>query len=300
MDPVFLLALVVFALLCTCLLLAGSVFSVKTQTAYVVERFGKFNRVARAGLNFKLPFVETKHLINLATFQLDGKIETKTKDNVFVTLPVSCQWHVGESDAAVQAYYYKLTAIKQISSYLYNILLGHVPDMDLDDLFISQQAVSAKVSAELEAQMTCFGVEIIKVMITDICPDQGVVKAMNSINEQTRLAVANKAQGDAEYVLKVRQAEADAEVKRLAGVGVAKEREAIAEGWEESIKKIKAATSLDDSAATFLLLFTNWTDMLREVGSTKNSTMIFMPPGPEGLQNFQATMTNALLAAGVK
>jgi regulator of protease activity HflC (stomatin/prohibitin superfamily) len=134
-------------------------------------------------------------------------------------------------------------------------------------------------------------------MITDIVPDEGVVKAMNSINEQTRLAVANKAQGDAEYILKVRQAEADAEVKRLEGVGVANERKAIAEGWEESIKKIKEGTDLSDVAATFLLLFTNWTDMLREVGSSKNSTMVFMPSGPDGLQNFQSTMTNALLAA---
>jgi regulator of protease activity HflC (stomatin/prohibitin superfamily) len=277
--------------------LFGSFFSVKTQTAVLVERFGKFHRVARAGLNFKLPFVETKHLVGLATYELDGKIDTKTKDNVFVSLPVSVQWHVGEKDEAIQAYYYKLTNTKQISSFLYNILLGHIPGLDLDELFVSQQAVSDKVSMELEAQMVSFGIEILKVMITDIVPDEGVVKAMNSINEQTRLAVANKAQGDAEYILKVRQAEADAEVKRLEGVGVANERKAIAEGWEESIKKIKEGTDLSDVAATFLLLFTNWTDMLREVGSSKNSTMVFMPSGPDGLQNFQSTMTNALLAA---
>jgi regulator of protease activity HflC (stomatin/prohibitin superfamily) len=275
----------------------GSFFTVQTQTARVVERFGKFNRIARPGLNFKLPFIEGTEEVDLATFQLDAKIETKTKDNVFVGLPITAQWRVGESDDSIQAYHYKLTNHAQITSYLENILLGHVPDMDLDELFVSQQAVSDRASKELETQMACFGIEIVKVMITDISPDEGVVKAMNSINEQTRLAVANKAQGDAEYILKVRQAEADAEVKRLAGVGVAKEREAIAEGWEESIKKIQEATDMDDASATFLLLFTNWTDMLREVGSSDNSTMVFMPSGPDGLQNFQSTMTNALLAA---
>ena len=119
---------------------------------------------------------------------------------------------------------------------------------------------------------------------------------MNRINEQTRLAVANQAQGDAEYILKVRQAEADAEVKRLEGVGVAQERSAIAQGWEEAITKVKQGTDLDDVGASFLLLFTNWTDMLRVVGGSTNSTMVFMPAGPEGLENFQATMTNALLA----
>ena len=278
----------------------GSFFSVKTQTAAVIERFGKFSRIARAGLNFKLPFIEAKSVVDLATFEIDGKIDTKTKDNVFVSLPVSVQWHVGEKDEAIKAYHYKLTNHKQISSYLYNILLGHIPELDLDTLFVSQQAVSEKASQELESQMTCFGVEIVKVMITDIVPDAGVVKAMNSINEQTRLAVANKAQGDAEYILTVRQAEADAEVKRLEGVGVANERLAIAEGWEKSIKAVKDATDLNDEAATFLLLFTNWTDMMKVVGESNNTTMVFMPSGPEGLQNFQQSMTNALLAAHAK
>ena len=82
--------------------------------------------------------------------------------------------------------------------------------------------------------MKDFGYEIVKVLITDIIPNEGVKTAMNRINEQTRLAVANQAQGDAEYILKVRQAQADAEVKRLEGVGVAQERSAIAEGWEAS------------------------------------------------------------------
>jgi regulator of protease activity HflC (stomatin/prohibitin superfamily) len=273
----------------------GSFYTVPTQEAAVVARFGKFSHIARPGLNFKRPFVDSVELVRLATYQLDDTIETKTKDNVFVTLPVSCQWQVGSSDQAIQDYHYKLTNNEQISSYLSNILLGHIPDMDLDTLFTSQQQVSDKASAELELQMSKFGVEITKVMITDIQPDAGVVKAMNSINEQTRLAVANKAQGDAEYILKVRQAEADAEVKRQEGLGVANERKAIADGWADSIDKIKGSTDLSDNDATFLLLFTNWTDMMQKVGGSDNTTMVFMPSGPEGLQNFQATMANAQL-----
>jgi len=272
----------------------GSFYTVPTQEAAVVARFGKFSHVARPGLNFKRPFVDSVELVSLATYQIDDTIETKTKDNVFVTLPVSCQWQVGSSDQAIQDYHYKLTNNKQISSYLSNILLGHIPELDLDTLFTSQQQVSDRASKELEDQMSKFGVEITKVMITDIEPDAGVVKAMNSINEQTRLAVANKAQGDAEYILKVRQAEADAEVKRLEGVGVASEREAIA---AESIAKVKSDTDLGDQEATFLLLFTNWTDMMSKVGTSDNTTMVFMPSGPEGLTQFHQTMTNAQLTA---
>lgn len=274
----------------------SAAFTVRTQSAAIVEKFGKFSRVATPGLNFKLPFVETSRSVSLETFQLDGKIETKTKDNVFVDLPVAVQYRVIDSPEGIRNAYYKLSNPKaQIESYLYNILLGHIPETTLDEIFLTQPAIAARATMELSGEMKDFGYEIVKVLITDIIPDEGVKSAMNRINEETRNADANKAQGDAEYILKVRQAEADAEVKRLEGVGVAKEREAIADGWAESIKKVKADTALDDTAATFLLLFTNWTDMMREVGGSKNSTMVFMPSGPEGLQNFQQIMTNAML-----
>jgi regulator of protease activity HflC (stomatin/prohibitin superfamily) len=278
----------------------GSFFSAKTQTAYVIERFGKCVRIVRAGLNFKIPLIESAHKVNLATFQLQGKIDTKTKDNVFVSLPVAVQYSVGGTDEDIQNFYYKLTDLKQIESFLYNILLGHIPELDLDEIFISQQSISRKAMDELSVEMKPYGVQIAKVLITDIVPDKGVMEAMNRINAETRNKAANQAQGDAEYVLKVRQAEADAEVKRLAGVGVAKEREAIAEGWEQAIKRVKDATDLNDESTIFLLLFTNWTDMLRQVGGSNNSTMVFMPSGPEGMQAFQQTMTNALLAARAK
>jgi regulator of protease activity HflC (stomatin/prohibitin superfamily) len=289
--------LIFFALI----LIKSTAFTVRIQTAVIVEQFGKFNRVAGPGLNFKLPFVETIHDISLVTYQLEGSIETKTQDNVFVKFPVKVQYRVIDAPESIRNAYYKLaTPQSQIESYLYNILLGHIPDTTLDQVFLTQPAIAQRATTELSAEMKDFGYEIVKVLITDIIPDEGVKTAMNRINAETRNAAANKAQSDAEYILKVRQAEADAEVKRLEGVGVAQEREAIAVGWTESIKKLKTDTTMSDTEAAFLLLFTNWTDMLRVVGGSTNSTMVFMPSGPEGLQNFQQTMTNALFASVAK
>jgi len=296
----FLVGVVVVAIFVLSII-KSALFTVRTQTAVIVERFGKFNRVAGPGLNFKLPFFEATRSISLVTFQLEGSIETKTQDNVFVQLPVKVQYRVIDTPDSIRNAYYKLaTPQSQIESYLYNILLGHIPDTTLDQIFLTQPAIAQRATTELSAEMKDFGYEIVKVLITDIIPDEGVKTAMNRINAETRNAAANKAQGDAEYILKVRQAEADAEVKRLEGVGVAQEREAIAAGWTESIKKLQKDTDMTDSEAAFLLLFTNWTDMLREVGGSSNSTMVFMPSGPEGLQNFQQTMTNAMLAAVAK
>ena len=277
-------------------ILKGALFTVRTAEAAVVERFGKFKHVANAGLNWKTPFIEKFHRVDLMTQQLEGSIETKTKDNVFVTLPVKVQYRVIKTDQGISDSYYKLAQpTKQIEAYLYNILLGHIPDTELDEVFITQPKIAERATAELSGAMKDYGYEIVKVLITDIIPDAGVKTAMNRINEEIRNKSANEAQGDAEKVLKVKQAEADAEVKRLQGQGVAMEREAIAEGWKQSIENVKTGTTLTDEAATFLLLYTNWTDMLRAVGTSKNSTMVFMPSGPEGLQHFQQTMTNALL-----
>lgn len=296
MSLVLIIGIAVVAVIAL-IIVFSSFFTVRTQTASIIESYGKFSRVAGPGLNFKIPFVETARSISLVTFQLDGKIETKTKDNVFVTLPVSVQYRVIDNSDSIKNAFYKLANPKvQIESYLYNILLGHIPETTLDDLFLTQPAIAARATTELSAEMKDFGYEIVKVLITDIEPDAGVVSAMNAINEQTRKAEANKAQGDAEYILKVRQAQADAEVKKQEGIGIAQEREAIADGWAESIKKVKDASNLDDAAATALLLFTNYTDMLSKVGSSANSTFVFVPSGPDSVQNFQDTLTNVLLS----
>lgn len=275
----------------------SSFFVVRTQRAAIVETYGKFNRVARPGLNFKFPFIETVQEISLETLSITGKIETKTKDNVFVELPVSVQYQVSDNAEDIKNAFYKLSNPKvQLQSYLYNILLGHIPEATLDELFLTQPTIAARATTELSAEMKQFGYEIVKVLITDIVPDKGVVKAMNSINEQTRKAEANKAQGDAEYILKVRQAEADAEVKRLQGVGIAMEREALAEGWTKSIKSLQESSGMSDEAASTLLLFTNYTDMLAKVGTTDNSTFVFVPAGPGAVNDFQETLSNVLLA----
>ncbi|MBE0611492.1 MAG: SPFH domain-containing protein, partial [Dehalococcoidia bacterium] len=77
------------------ILLFSAFFTVEQQTAAVVERFGKFQRVARSGLNFKVPIIDrVAGRINLRVQQLDVNVETKTLDNVFVHTIVAVQYMV--------------------------------------------------------------------------------------------------------------------------------------------------------------------------------------------------------------
>ena len=215
-----------------------TMYTVRTYSAGVVERFGKFNRVARPGLQFLLPYCETVRLIDLQVRQAVVNVETKTKDNVFVTIPVSVQYQVVE--AKVFDAYYKLSNPQsQIESYVFNSILGHVPTLTLDEAFEQMQQISGAVKRDLDEVMDTFGYNILRALVTDIVPDAKVKAAMNDINAAQREQIAAQARGEADKILKVKQAEAEAESKALQGDGVARQRQAIIKGLQSLRRRLQ-------------------------------------------------------------
>jgi regulator of protease activity HflC (stomatin/prohibitin superfamily) len=164
----------------------GTFFTIETAHAGVVQRLGKFARIAAPGLNFKVPLIEeVVRRISLQVQQLDVKVETKTKDNVFVEIPISVQYRV-DPDKIYDAFYKLSDPIKQIESFVYNVILGHVPKMTLDETFDQQAQIAIDVKESLDQSMREFGYNIVKSLITDIVPDQKVKAAMNDINAAAR------------------------------------------------------------------------------------------------------------------
>jgi regulator of protease activity HflC (stomatin/prohibitin superfamily) len=189
----------------------GSFFTVNTAQAAIVTRFGRFLRVAEAGLNWKAPYIDSvAAMMSLRVNQITLTVETKTKDNVFVTIPISVQNHI-RPEKVYDAYYKLSDPTAQIKSYVEQVILGHVPGMTLDDVFASQSSIAAAVKHELDTDMAGFGYEIVNVLVTDIIPDQKVKSAMNDINAAQREQVAATARGEAEKILVVKKAEAEAE-----------------------------------------------------------------------------------------
>ena len=215
--------------------LLGSFFTINTAERGVVERFNKFSRVAGPGLSLKIPFVETVHKVDMRVQELPFKIETKTKDNVFVVIPVSVQYQV--LTEKVSDAYYKLTdPQKQIESYVYNVILGHVPKLALDEAYVEKDQIAKAVKDELDATMENFGFSIVRALVTDIVPDARVKAAMNEINAARREQEAALAKGEADKTIAVKKAEAEAESKRLQGEGIAAQRKAIIAGLKESVE----------------------------------------------------------------
>lgn len=279
-TPMFILIVLVIVGIFVLVTIVKTMYTVRTYTAGVVERFGRFNRVAQPGLHILVPWCETVRFIDLQIRQADVNVETKSKDNVFVTIPVSVQYQV-LPDKVFEAYYKLSSPQKQIESYVFNSILGHVPTLTLDEAFEQQATISAAVKRELDAVMSEFGYNILKALVTDIVPDAKVKAAMNDINAAQREQTAAQARGEAEKILKVKQAEAEAQSKALQGEGVARQRQAIIQGLQSSVEQFKSAVEGSTARDVMsMVLLTQYFDTLRDIGTTGHSTTILLPNQP--------------------
>jgi regulator of protease activity HflC (stomatin/prohibitin superfamily) len=276
----------------------GSFFTVNTAQAAIVTRFGRFLRVAEAGLNWKTPYIDSvAAMMSLRVNQITLTVETKTRDNVFVTIPISVQNHI-RPEKVYDAFYKLSDPTAQIKSYVEQVILGHVPGMTLDDVFASQSSIAAAVKKELDTDMAGFGYEIVNVLVTDIIPDQKVKSAMNDINAAQREQVAATARGEAEKILVVKKAEAEAESKALQGQGIANQRKAIIEGLQVSIEQFqKVVEGASAKEVMQLVMVTQYFDTLKAIGESGKNSTLFLSHSPGTVGEIGDQIMNSVLAA---
>jgi regulator of protease activity HflC (stomatin/prohibitin superfamily) len=278
-------------------LILGSFFTVETAQVAIVQRLGKFARVAGPGLNWKTPFIETVvHRLSMKVQQFDVQVETKTQDNVFVQIPVSIQYKV--IPEGVESAFYKLSdPVKQIESMVYNVVLGHVPKMKLDDTFLNQADIAGDLRDNLDGSMKEYGYSIVKVLISDIVPDQKVKAAMNDINAAQREREATVSRAETNKLLLVKQAEAEAESKRLQGEGIANQRKAIISGLKDSVEDFsKAVQGSTPQDVMQLVLMTQYFDTLKEIAGNDHSNTVLIPHTPNTLTDLFSQIRNAIVA----
>jgi regulator of protease activity HflC (stomatin/prohibitin superfamily) len=297
MDVLWLIPVGALALIFLIVFLS-SFFTVNTAEVAVLTRFGEFKRVAQPGLNWKVPFIEAvQGTVSLRVSQISLTMETKTKDNVFVTIPISVQNRV-RPEKVFDAYYKLSDPVAQIKSYVEQVILGHVPGMTLDEVFASQSSIAAAVKQELDADMATFGFEIVNVLVTDIVPDQKVKSAMNDINAAQREQVAASARGEAEKILVVKKAEAEAESKALQGQGIANQRKAIIEGLQVSVEQFqKAVDGASSREVMQLVLVTQYFDTLKSIGESDKTNTLFLAHTPSAVKEVSDQILESMLVA---
>jgi len=274
------------------LLLFFTFFIVKQQSAAVVERFGKFVSVRQSGLQLKIPIIDNvAGRLSLRIQQLDVVVETKTKDDVFVKLKVSVQFKVIK-EKVYDAFYKLDNPADQITSFIFDVVRAEVPKLILDDVFLKKDDIAIAVKSELQDAMTEYGFQIIKTLVTDIDPDAQVKESMNRINASEREKVAAQFEGEAQKILIVEKAKAEAESKRLQGQGIADQRREIAKGIEDSVGTL-GTVGINSQEASALIVVTQHYDTLQSIGGETNSNLILLPNSPQA----GSTMLNDMVAA---
>lgn len=280
------------------LLLFASLFIVKQQTSAVIERFGKFVSIRQSGLQLKIPIVDRiAGRVSLKIQQLDVLVETKTKDDVFVKLKVSVQYKV-INEKVYEAFYKLDYPHDQITSYVFDVIRAEVPKMKLDGVFERKNDIAVAVKSELNDSMLEYGYDIIKTLVTDIDPDAQVKNAMNRINAAEREKVAAQYEGDAARILIVEKAKAEAESKRLQGLGIADQRREIARGLEESVEVLNKV-GINSQEASALIVVTQHYDTLQAVGDGTNSNLILLPNTPQAGSDMLNNMVASFSASNL-
>ena len=247
-------------------------FTVKQQTAVSIERFGKFQSIRHSGLQLKIPVIDKiAARISLKIQQLDVIVETKTLDDVFVKIKVSVQFVVIK-DKVYDAIYKLEYPHDQITSYVFDVVRAEVPKMKLDDVFVKKDDIAIAVKREVQESMETYGY--------DIDPDAQVKAAMNRINAAEREKVAAQYEGDAQRILIVEKAKAEAESKRLQGQGIADQRREIARGLVESVDVLNKV-GISSQEASALIVVTQHYDTLQSVGQDTKSNLILLPNSPQ-------------------
>lgn len=275
---------------------AQGLFTVKQQTAAIVERLGKFHSIRKAGLHFKIPVLDRiPGRISLRIQQLDVPVETKTKDNVFVKTKVSVQFAI-IPDAIYDAFYKLNNPHEQITSYIFDVVRAEVPKMKLDDVFERKDDIAQAIKRELSEAMNEYGYSIIKALVTDIDPDGAVKHAMNRINAAEREKKAAEYEGEAERIRIVAKAKAEAESKRLQGQGIADQRREIARGLEESVDVLNRV-GINSQEASALIVVTQHYDTLQSLGENTNSNLILLPNTPSSGSDMLSDMVTSFTAS---
>lgn len=222
--------------------------------------------------------------ISLRQKQLLIPVNTKTKDNVFVDIAVVVQYAV-KTDNVKDAYYKLEDVDRQMSAYVLNEVRAKVPGMTLDEIFERKSEVADVVKENLAGFSRDFGYDIREALITDIAPDTKVAEAMNQINAAARMREATIQKADAEKITRVKAAEAEAESKKLQGIGIAGRRKAIVDGLRESIKEFKDTleSEVDAKEVMAMIMMTQYFDTMKELGANSHSSTIFMPSSPSGM-----------------
>ncbi len=256
---------------------------ISPRHASVVLRLGKTNRILREGLNFTIPFLEWTKAQSLALMNLDVAVDGITEDNVKTTVWLNVIFRVKDDDQSIIDSVFKITdPIKTIRAMVEEQLRAKIYTFKHDEIFGKRNEIGDEVKEILSAKLMEFGMALDSVQVKDIQLDHTVMEAMNNVvaAQKNKSASITEAEGRKQW--DILKAEADKEVKKLLGEGMALQREAIARGFRQSTEEIKSVdASLDGAKVLDFLLASTRIETLEKIGQN-NAKVIYLNENLEG------------------
>lgn len=265
---------------------------IPSATTGIVQTFGRFSRTMSPGLNFYIPIIQKISIVSNRLTEKRYDFEVKTKDNTFAILKVAVQFQIKPENSGT-AFFSLDNPDGQIESFVEDILRSEVPKLKLDEVFEAKDQLCEAVATNVSSKMTQFGYDIVRTLVTEIEPDSEVKKQMNEINASERRKVVAKNNADADYIKKIREAEADAERKRLQGVGISNQRLAILNGYKTSISDLSKNLGIKPEQLIDFVLTTQRFDTLEAMAKSSNTKTIFVDSSMENSDSFRSSLIDA-------
>src|SRR5882672_4286538 len=278
----------------------------------VIERLGRFHRVARSGLNVLVPYIERPKSIDVRYFEVavggqkkvtagsTTRIDLReqvlnfpsqpviTKDNVTIDIDAVIYYRVADPQKATYAVQNLPYALETLTRTTLRNIVG---EMELDQCLVSRDQINKRMREVIEEASLGWGVDVTRVELQSIEPPKDIQQAMElqmRAERERRAAVTNAEAGKRAAILEsegmkesqVRKAEGEKEASVLRAQGLAEARLAMANAEAESIRLI--ATALPDGQAAMYLLGLKYLEALPKLADGKGST-IFLPTEASGV-----------------
>ncbi|RUM60179.1 MAG: SPFH/Band 7/PHB domain protein [Persephonella sp.] len=262
------------------IILVISILSIKVvphKEAWIIERLGKFHKVAESGINFIFPILDTvKAKLSLKEQVLDvPKQDVITKDNVVVEVDALCYYKIIIPEKA----FYNIEDLESaIEQTIQTAVRDVVGTFSLDDLLSAREEINERVKEQLDEISKEWGIIIHRVELKEINPPPDIIEAMTKLIEadRTKKAMITEAEG------KKKAIELEAEAFKFKKI---KEAEALKEFGEAQAVAVQKLISLvgDPQLATLLIVGDSYLNALKDMSTTESSKMVILPPNIESL-----------------
>jgi regulator of protease activity HflC (stomatin/prohibitin superfamily) len=294
------------------LLVFSGLVTVKQGFIDVVTMFGKYRRVLKPGLNFKIPFLERiARSVSIQNKSVELEFQAVTQDQANVYFKSMLLYSVQNADEeTIKKVAFKFFSDKDLMQALVRTIEGtiraYVATKRQSEILGLRREIVNFVKEEIDVSLEGWGYHLIDLQINDITFDQLILESMSRVVASHNLKAAAENEGQALLITKTKgaeaegnaikiSAEAEREAARLRGQGVALFRQEVAKGMTEAAEQLKQA-NLD----TNVILFSMWTEAIKNFAEVGKGNVIFLDGSSDGMQKTMKQILGLMKMDGEK